>query len=123
MEVSVAYVCPNPEAYVGKVVGTGQCVAFLQKTTNVGHTSGWTPGERIKGAQYIAPGTAIATFINGVYPNRSSGNHAAIYISHDEHGIQVYDQWSGHAVSKRTIRYKAGDNDPSNDGDFYYVIE
>ena len=119
----MAYICHNPEQYQGKVVGSGQCVALVQKAAGVGHTATWSPGARVKSASYISPGTAIATFIGGVYPNQAHGNHAAIYISHDEQGIKVWDQWRGHAVSQRTIRYKAGDNDPSNDGDFYYVIE
>jgi hypothetical protein len=120
--VVVAYVCHNPEQYEGKVVGSGQCVALVQKAAGAGHTSTWSPGTRIKGAGYITPGTVIATFIGGIYPNQAHGNHAAIYISHDEHGIRVWDQWRGHPVSQRTIRYKTGDNDPSNDADFYYVV-
>jgi hypothetical protein len=95
----------------------------VQHTAGVGHTSGWTPGQRVKDAAYISPGTAIATFIGGVYPNNPHGNHAAIYVSHDQHGIKVWDQWKGRPVDTRTIRFKEGDSDPSNDGDFFYVIE
>ena len=119
----MAYVCSDPEKYRGKAVGSGQCVAFVQTAAGVGHTSGWSPGQQVKGNVYITPGTAIATFINGIYPNQSRGNHAAIYISHDDHGIKVWDQWKGRVVDTRTIRYKEGDEDPSNDGDFYHVIE
>jgi hypothetical protein len=117
------YVCSNPEKYQGKVVDNGQCVRFVQVAAGVRHTSTWSPGARVKDAAYISPGTAIATFINGVYPNANHGNHAAIYISHDDFGIRVWDQWKGKPVSQRTIGYKEGDNDPSNDGDFFYVIE
>jgi hypothetical protein len=35
----------------------------------------------------VSAGTAIATFPNGVYHG-----HAAIYISQDRQGIQVWDQ-------------------------------
>lgn len=119
----MAYVCTNPEKYDGKVVDNGQCVRFVQVAANVPHTSSWTQGEHVKESSYISPGTALATFINGVYPNNDHGNHAAIYISHDATGIKVWDQWKGKAVSTRTIRYKEGDGDPSNDGDFFYVIE
>lgn len=119
----MAYVCSNPESYQGKVVGDGQCVALVQRAAGVPHTSTWQPGARVKDAASIPVGTAIATFINGVYPNNDHGNHAALYISHDSYGIKVWDQWKGKAVSKRTIAYKEGDNDPSNDGDFFYVIE
>lgn len=117
------YVCPNPESYEGKVVDGGSCVRFVQKAAGAPHTSQWKQGEQIKSANYIPHGTAIATFIGGVYPNLDHGNHAAIYVSHDAHGIQVWDQWKGRPVGKRTIAYKQGDNDPSNDGDFFYVIE
>lgn len=121
----MARIAHNPEQYQGRVVGSGQCVALVQHAAGVGHTSTWSPGTRVKGAGLgaISSGTAIATFIGGIYPNQAHGNHAAIYISHDDHGIRVWDQWRGHPVSQRTIRYKSGDNDPSNDGDFYYVIE
>ena len=119
----MAYVCSNAENYEGKVVANGQCVRFVQVAANVPHTSQWRPGEQVKASSIIQKGTAIATFINGIYPNNAHGNHAAIYISHDASGIKVWDQWTGKAVSSRTIGYKEGDNDPSNDGDFFYVIE
>jgi hypothetical protein len=41
----------------------------------------------------IQKGTAIATFVNGKYPNNSHDNHAAFYISQDAGGIWVVDQW------------------------------
>ncbi len=117
------YVCEDLEKYRGRTVGSGQCVALVQKAAGVPHTSTWTAGERVKGAGIIRAGTAIATFFDGVYPNKSSGNHAALYISHDGNGIRVLDQWTSHAASERTIRYKPGDEDPSNDGDRYFVID
>lgn len=121
----MAFVAANPSSYAGKVVGTGQCVAFVQQAAGAGEASSWSPGIPVKGASFtdIAPGTAIATFINGRYPDLPTGNHAAIYLSHDTNGIWVWDQWSTRAVDQRKIFYKAGDSDPSNDGDFFHVIE
>lgn len=78
------YRCLSPEAYDGKVVGTGQCVAFVQRCAGAPVTAGWRKGTAVKGNMNISRGTAIATFdASGRYPNRSTGNHAAIYISQD----------------------------------------
>lgn len=119
----MSYRCDNPEKYEGKVVDNGQCVRFVQVATNIGHTTGWTQGEHVQKATYIAKGTVIATFVNGHYPTDDLGKHAAIYISHDQYGIQVWDQYRGKAVGKRTIAYKEGDPYRSNDGDTFYVVE
>ena len=69
-------------------------------------------------------GTAIATFVNGKYPNQPTGNHAAIYVSQDGGGLWVYDQWAAQGmVKKRYIRFKGGVGSASNDGDAFSVIE
>ena len=119
----MAYVATMPERFIGKSAGSGECVALVQAAAGAGHTSGWRAGAQVKDAGHIARGTAIATFFNGIYPNNAHGNHAAIYLSHSADGIRVIDQWNKHKASERLIRYKAGDHDPSNDGDFFYVIE
>lgn len=118
----MSYVCSDPESYDGEVVGTGQCVAFVQQCSGAPNTGLWTEGIRVRGNR-IARGTAIATFINRKYPSKSTGNHAAIYLEQDEQAIWVYDQWSGHPVSKRAIRFKGGKGSPSNDGDAFSVID
>ena len=70
------------------------------------------------------PGTAIATFNkSGKYASLPTGNHAAIYVSQDDKGLVVYDQWKGQPVHKRTIRFKNGVGSVSNDGDAFSVIE
>jgi hypothetical protein len=48
--------------------------------------------------------------------------HAAIYISQNTQGIQVWDQWKGHPVSQRTIRWD-GSGSISNNGNSFYVID
>jgi hypothetical protein len=64
--------------------------------------------------------------VDGTYTNES-GNHAAIYLYHDDRGIWVYDQWQGPPVHKRLIRFdgvsggKRGGK--SNDGRRFAVIE
>lgn len=119
----MSYRCDNPEKYENKVVDNGECVRFVQVAANVPHTTTWIQGEQVKGSAYIPKGTAIATFADGKYPTDRNGKHAAIYISHDDYGIEVWDQWRGRPVAKRTIAYKEGDPYRSDDGDCFYVIE
>lgn len=118
------YFCENPDTYNAKKVGSGQCVEFVQHCASAPHTSSWRKGAKVRGGQ-IRSGTAIATFDEtGRYPNRSTGNHAAIYISQTTAGIWVYDQWvSQGEVRKRFIRFKNGVGSPSNDGDRFYIIK
>jgi hypothetical protein len=62
------------------LIGDGNCVALVQKLSDVGHTSSWKPGERVLDSKNILPGKVIATFENGRYPNRHTGDHAAFYL-------------------------------------------
>ena len=117
------YICKNPESYEGEVIGTGQCVAFVQRCAKAPVTSSWKEGEKVKGSTTIQKGTAIATFTDGKYPNKGTGNHAAIYLSQSDAGIWVYDQWYGHPVEKRLIRFRGGSGSPSNDGDAFSIVE
>jgi hypothetical protein len=121
----MAYLCRQPENYEGKKIGSGQCVAFVQECANAPLTSLWKKGGKVRGNLTVKRGTAIATFDkDGKYPNRGTGNHAAIYVSQDASGIWVYDQWLAQgAVKKRLIRFKNGLGSVSNDGDAYSVIE
>lgn len=119
------YVCPKEHAafHMGTPVGDGQCVALVKHCASAPETSKWKQGAAVRGNLAIQTGTAIATFENGKYPNRAHGNHAAIYISQDAKGIKVYDQWVGKGVHIRTIRWGGDPNDPSDDGNYFYVIE
>lgn len=111
---------------VGEGKHWGQCVALVQVIGGAPRTADWKQGIRVKGnGDKIAAYTCIATFENGVYPNRKHGNHAAIYLSQDASGIKVYEQWVGHPISTRTIPFKANESldNPSNNGNCFYVIE
>lgn len=92
--------------FLGRSVGTGQCVALVQAANPaLGHTAGWTGGAAVQGNTALRPGTAIATF-NGAdrYANATDGSsHAAIYLGQDQHGMVVMDQWAGSSASVRTI--------------------
>ena len=100
----------------------GQCVSYVTTVcpTIPVRTAEWVKGVPVKGNQAIVEGTAIATFdANGRYRG-----HAAIYVSQDEHGILVFDQWitgAGKAVSSRKIRWDG--SGVSNYGAGYHVIE
>src|SRR4051794_40908216 len=97
-----------------ELVGTHQCVALLQHYATVPHTSSLAQGDKVLGNSKIAKGTAIATFVDGKYPNKSSGNHAAFYVSQDAGGIWVVDQWkhpSKLKVEKRYIKAQGKNKD------------
>lgn len=64
------------------MVGTQQCVALIRFYANAPATFAWREGDRVMGNTTIKPGTAIATFVNGRYPNNHTGNHAAFCPSY-----------------------------------------
>lgn len=108
-------------------MGSGQCVAFVQKCSGAPLTAHWTRGAQVKGNPNIVAGTAIATFdAAGKYTNSTDGtSHGAIYMGQNTVGLQVWDQWLGQPVHQRTIRFQGGAPGvhPVNDGDAFYVIE
>ncbi|PMS34777.1 hypothetical protein B0G57_113178 [Trinickia symbiotica] len=83
----------------------------------------------MRGNWALPKGTAIATFVNGRYPNRPTGNHAAFYLSQDVIGIVVIDQWStSGTIRKRRLRFLGKDKNgnyisPSDNGDAFSVIK
>jgi hypothetical protein len=121
------YIAARPEAFEGRVIGAGHCVDFVKAAAGVPRTAAWQEGAPVRGHPDIARGTAIATFeTDGSYTSES-GNHAAIYLYQDDHGIWVYDQWQGQPVAKRLIRFAGGSGakwgSKSNDGTRFAVIE
>ncbi len=119
------YVAVRPEDFLGKSVGNGQCVAFVQKASRAPLTKDWKRGDLVKGNAMVAKGTAIATFDpNGRYGNHTDGSsHAAIYMGQDGKGLNVLDQFvvpQNHPVQPRTIRF--GGNPAANDGEAFFVI-
>ena len=120
----MGYIAESPEQYAGEVVANGQCVRYVQVCANVPHTSRWSPGVQVRDND-VAPGTAIATFdSDGHYGNHTDGrSHAAIFIQQVEAGLLVWDQWVGHPVAERVIRFRGGSGRRVNDGDQFCVIE
>jgi hypothetical protein len=121
------FVASRPEAFEGRVVGAGYCVDFVKTSAGVPRTAAWQEGAEVHGNAHIARGTAIATFGSDGSYTSESGNHAAIYLYHDDNGIWVYDQWQGQSVHKRLIRFEGGSGSKwgskSNDGRRFAVIE
>jgi hypothetical protein len=120
----MSYIADGPDAYEGQQVHNGQCVRYVQECAGVPHTSHWQQGEKVRGST-IEEGTAIATFDeNGTYGNHTDGrSHAAIFIEETDEGLLVWDQWTGHPVQQRTIRFRGGRGKKVNDGDQFCVIE
>ncbi|WP_336222146.1 BPSL0067 family protein [Citrobacter amalonaticus] len=131
----MAYVYSGVRSLEGtaKVGAHHQCVELIQYYAHVRQAVLWKQGEKVLGSNKIAPGTAIATFVKGRYPNHSRGNHAAFYLRQDAGGIWVMDQWNDDVkkrkVSSRYIRKQGGVRDDgtylrmSNNAEAYYVIE
>jgi hypothetical protein len=121
------YIAARPEAFEGRVVDAGYCVDFVTAAAGVPRTALWQEGAQVRGNPHIARGTAIATFESDGSYTSESGNHAAIYLSQDERGIWVYDQWRGQPVHKRLIRFEGGSGSKwgskSNNGRRFAVIE
>jgi hypothetical protein len=119
----MTWTAAKPEDYAGRVVGNGHCVIYVQQAAGAPHTSQWRRGDLVRQA-VVAPGTAIATFDpDGRYGNHTDGrSHAAILITRQDGGLLVWDQWVGHPVATRVIRFKGGAGDAVNDGDRYHVI-
>lgn len=125
---TMPYISKNPEKLLGLSVGTGQCVAFVEKAAATPLTMYWKQGTKVKNNFLLKKGTAIATFQHGIYKNDINGlSHAAIYLRQTAKGIYVLDQWNHngkrHHVSERLIKFKDHDSKPVNDGNAYYVIE
>lgn len=122
----MSFTAQNPSQYQGQVVGTGQCVAFVEKAAGCPTTPSWKAGRKVQGDASVLPGTAIATFDpNGLYGNHTDGrSHAAILVEENEEGLLVWDQWRGQSVHQRLIRFKPeGDGWNANNGIAFSVIE
>jgi hypothetical protein len=100
----------------------GQCVSYVKVVCpSLPRTANWKKGAAVKGNATIVAGTVIATFnASGSYEG-----HAAIYVSQNETGVTVYDQWvtppNPKAVGQRVLRWGAHGN--SNNGDNFYVVD
>ncbi|MCA1247722.1 BPSL0067 family protein [Massilia sp. MS-15] len=135
--VYAARVCECQGTGKERQAGEWDCVALVQSLTGVGHTSTWRPGERVMDAKNIPVGTVIATFEDGRYPNRSTGNHAALFLYFGPKSLKtgkpsyiaVMDQWrSKPKISARSIwprgksHAEGGWADDSDNAETFYVV-
>ncbi|MFM0286912.1 BPSL0067 family protein [Paraburkholderia megapolitana] len=113
-------------------VGNKQCVALVRQYTAAPATANWEAGARVQDGGLILPGTAIATMVNGHYPNHPHGNHAAFFLRKEGACIVVMDQWASDTtkpvISSRRICPKGKHAngtyvDPSNNADAYFIVE
>lgn len=97
----------------GKHVGESEeCVALVKHLNpGIGPAKNWEEGPKIKGPgdPPLERGTALATFKNGRYENRASGNHAVLFLEYGEkdgrRGMWVLDQFRGEkGKPKRTFK-------------------
>lgn len=113
------------------LVGSHQCVALVQLYAGTPRTSARRQGDAVVGNNTLKKGTAIATFVKGRYPNRSHGNHAALFIRQAPGGIYIMDQWKTKANGKITSRFisslgvdkKGRYKSPSDNADAFSVIK
>lgn len=119
------------------LVDGGDCVKLVKRFAPglIGvSTTEWKAGKRVRDvAVTLLPGTAIATFEGGRYPqDKATGKHAAFFVSTAGAGFYVMDQWKNDSrkprVSMRHISPKGKNpdgsyKDPSNNADAFYVIE
>ena len=120
----MSWIAGSSYEHAGAIIGSGQCVAFVQQAAGCTHTSAWRCGIKVR-SNNVESGTAIATFDpSGRYGNHTDGrSHAAILIAETKEGLLVWDQWHGQPVHRRTIRFHGGVGKRVNDGDAYHVIE
>lgn len=120
----MSWIAENPNHYAGQRVANGHCVRYVQVCAGLPHTSQWRQGDPVRDGE-VEPGTVIATFDeDGTYGNHTDGrSHAAIFCSQTAEGLLVWDQWVGHPVSTRVIRFRNGEGRAVNDGDQFCVVE
>jgi len=132
--IDVDKINQTENAYLSPLNGKTECVALVQAAPPVGGslnppiTSTWRPGIWIHGAPQgtIKKGTVIATFLANKYP-LTDPRHAAVYLSHNDKGISVIDQWKGATGSTpgnhRPLRFQGVENRSVDNGDLYYIVE
>jgi predicted outer membrane protein len=132
--LDIAQRLQQQEAYIGHrftdAKGNTECVEFIKQALGAPPSSSWRLGRRITRladgqSDPVERGTAIATFVNGQYPQRwKTGIHAALYLGQNAAGIQVLDQWRAQGrVKPRTIPWIPRRPGLSNDGRAFSVIE
>jgi hypothetical protein len=130
------YIATSPERFLSNSeVDNGHCARLVQIATNAPKACFWRRGAQVRGNSDVAVGTAIATFelrasndeeagLSARYTNRTDFTaHAGLYVSQDEKGITMIDQWQGRGKVGYTTRDFLPHQYPIEDGSNYYIIE
>lgn len=115
----------------GADAGSTECVALIKHA--VPELQGvrardWKEGEKIKGPDNppLKPGTALATFDNGRYQNKSTGNHAVVFKEYGtdagRQGMWVLDQSDRKVADSRFIPFNNQDGKRTSQAEKYSVI-
>jgi len=131
-----------PKLHGSPTVRDGECVALIQHFTKAPHTTQWRQGAHVVDGPYVLmPGTAIATFVNGKYPQVGKGNrHAAFFLHYGAfddsglvEGIWIMEQYTYPRVPFIKARFIKREGFPklpdgryqnaSNNAGAFYVIE
>lgn len=97
-----------------------ECVSFTKAVSGTPCTACWREGLPVVGNS-IPPGTAIATFVNGRYPQANVAENSGIYLYPGPNGIIMIDQWPDNLARAREVRTGGGPG-RSNDANAYSII-
>ncbi|NHZ61197.1 BPSL0067 family protein [Massilia genomosp. 1] len=128
-----------------KLYGDGNCALMVQHYAKLPHSSMWRAGAPVLEQKNIWPGTAIATFENGRYPNHAHNNHVAFFLKFGQANPDgtwktffIVEQFKGHgrqpgskrivtrelkALGKLDARYGDRWENPSNNAAAFSIIE
>jgi hypothetical protein len=99
------FVVPEGHVLYNAAADKSECAALVQ-SLGVPNTNQWRRGPRVQDIDYLPRGTVIATLGTGVYLSDYSGrSHVGIFLSKDDHGLWMLDQYRGGA-GKVGIRFK-----------------
>lgn len=108
--------------------GRAECVQLIKALMHAPRTAMWKEGRKLEANwSSVQPGTAIATFKKGRYPQhgKAHGNrHAAIFLRASEAGIYVFDQFAGvsHAAERFIPWHHPRDKSASNNAMAYSTV-
>jgi hypothetical protein len=99
------FVVPEGHVLYNTAADKSECAALVQ-TLGVPNTNQWRRGPRVQDIEFLPRGTVIATLGTGVYLSDYSGkSHVGIFLSKDDHGLWMLDQYRG-GEGKVGIRFK-----------------
>lgn len=116
----------------GPDAGSKECVALVKHATpelQGVRASEWKEGEKIKGPNDppLKPGTSLATFEDGKYQNKSTGNHAVVFDRYGEEGgrkgMYVLEQARNLPVQSKFIPFGDPNEKPIYQAEKYSVIK